>query len=64
MKKSVLEYSYIINLHQAKNALPNLLGSATASFDHNGNPIAGDASGSNAELKFPKFRMEYPTEDC
>ena len=60
-EESVLEYSYIINLHQAKNALPNLLGSATASFDQNGNPIAGDASGSNAELKFPKFRMEYPS---
>ena len=60
-EESVLEYSYIINLHQAKNALPNLLGSATASFDHNGHPVAGSASGSNAELKFPKFRMEYPS---
>ena len=60
-EEAVLEYSYIINLHQAKNALPNLLGSATASFDHNGIPIGGDASGSNAELKYPKFRMEYST---
>jgi hypothetical protein len=60
-EESVLEYSYIINLHQAKNALPNLLGSSTASFDQNGNPIGGDAQNLKAELKFPKFRMEYPT---
>ena len=31
-EEAVLEYSYIINLHQAKNALSNVLGSATASF--------------------------------
>ena len=59
-EESVLEYSYIINLHQAKNALSNVLGSATASFDHNGNPIDGDAQNIQAELKYPKFKLTYP----
>ena len=59
-EEAVLEYSYIINLHQAKNALSNVLGSATASFDHNGNPIAGDAQNIQAELKYPKFKLTYP----
>ena len=59
-EEAVLEYSYIINLHQAKNALSNVLGSATASFDHNGNPFAGDAQNTQAELKFPKFKLSYP----
>lgn len=59
-EEAVLEYSYIINLHQAKNALSNVLGSATASFDHNGNPIAGDAQNLKAELKYPKFKLTYP----
>tara|TARA_R110001592_G_scaffold19257_4_gene79260 strand:+ start:1184 stop:2446 length:1263 start_codon:yes stop_codon:yes gene_type:complete len=59
-EEAVLEYSYIINLHQAKNALASVLGSATASFDHNGNPIAGDAQNIQAELKYPKFRLTYP----
>lgn len=59
-EEAVLEYSYIINLHQAKNALSNVLGSATASFDHNGNPIAGDAQNLKAELKYPKFKLAYP----
>jgi hypothetical protein len=59
-EESVLEYSYIINLHQAKNALSNVLGSATASFDHNGNPIDGDAQNTQAELKYPKFKLTYP----
>jgi hypothetical protein len=59
-EEAVLEYSYIINLHQAKNALSNVLGSATASFDHNGNPIAGDAQNLQAELKYPKFKLTYP----
>ena len=60
-EEAVLEYSYIINLHQAKNALSNVLGSATASFDHNGNPFAGNAQYTQAELKFPKFKLSYPT---
>ncbi len=58
-EEAVLEYSYHINLHQSKNALSNYLGQSTASFDHEGQMTAGDASGSNANLKYPKFRFSY-----
>ncbi len=53
---AVLEYSYIVNLHQSKNALGSALGSPTASFDHKGEVSAG-ANG--ASLKFPKFTFDY-----
>ena len=33
-EESVLEYSYILNIHQAKNALSNLLGATTGTFDN------------------------------
>ena len=55
-EESVLEYSYIINQHQAKNAIGPALGSPTASFDHKGETSAG-ADG--ASLKFPKFTFDY-----
>ena len=51
-----LEYSYIVNTHQAKNALGSALGSPTASFDHMGETTAG-ADG--ASLKYPKFTFDY-----
>jgi len=55
-EEAVLEYSYLINLHQSKNSLSSLLGAQTASFDQNGQISAGDAlSGSNVELKYPRF---------
>tara|TARA_Y100000310_G_scaffold265921_1_gene277183 strand:- start:76 stop:1338 length:1263 start_codon:yes stop_codon:yes gene_type:complete len=55
-EEAVLEYSYLVNLHQSKNALGSLLGAATASFDQDGQIVAGDAiSGSNVELKYPRF---------
>jgi len=55
-EEAVLEYSYIINQHQAKNALGPALGSPTASFDHKGETTAG-ADG--ASLKYPKFTFDY-----
>ena len=61
-EEAVLEYSYHINLHQSKNTLPNVLGQATASFDHDGQMTGGDASasyGSNINLKYPRFRFDY-----
>lgn len=58
-EEAVLEYSYHINLHQSKNALSNFLGQSTASFDHEGQMTAGNASGSNANLKYPQFRFSY-----
>ena len=60
-EEACLEYSYIVNTHQAKNILGDVLGQATASFDHNGVMKGGDAlSGSQIELKYPKFDLRYP----
>ncbi len=54
-EEAVLEYSYIVNRHQSKNALGSALGSATASFDHKGEVT----SGTGAALKYPKFTFDY-----
>jgi len=58
-----LEYSYIVNLHQAKSALPSLLGAMTSSFDHRGEYSSGELSsslsGGNVSLKFPKIQFTY-----
>ena len=53
-EEAVLEYSYIINLHQAKNALGDLLGNPTASFDQDGEVVSGSGP-LGAALKFPRF---------
>ena len=60
-EESVLEYSYQINLHQSKNMLSDVLGNSTASFDHEGQMTAGDASGSGPgpNLKYPRFQFTY-----
>jgi len=57
---AVLDYSYIVNLHQAKNALGSFLGSPTGTFDQDGIIVSGSAlSGANATLKYPKFTLAY-----
>jgi hypothetical protein len=58
-EEAVLEYSYHLNLHQAKNSLSDYLGQSTASFDHEGQMTEGDASGSNVNLRYPRFRFDY-----
>jgi len=59
-EESCLEYSYILNLHQAKNVLGDVLGNATGSFDEDGMLVSGHAlSGSNVALRYPKFQFEY-----
>ena len=59
-EESCLEYSYIINVHQAKNSLGDLLGNTTASFDHDGEVSTGHPlSGTNVELAFPRYRFQY-----
>ena len=59
-EESVLEYSYIVNIHQGKNTLGNALGATTGSFDHDGMHTSDSAlSGSNIELRFPKFTIGY-----
>ena len=55
-EEAVLEYSYIVNLHQAKNTLGSTLGNPTGSFDQDGNVIGGQ---SGVELKYPKFNFGY-----
>ena len=58
-EEAVLEYSYLINTHQAKNVLSDLLGNTTGSFDQD-----GELSGSyttNAAMKFPRFQLGYAT---
>ena len=54
-EEAVLEYSYIVNLHQAKNSLGDLLGDTTASFDEDGEIISGPV---DAALKLPRFTFQ------
>jgi|15BtaG_2_1085339.scaffolds.fasta_scaffold01891_1 hypothetical protein len=58
-EEAVLEYSYQINIHQAKNVLSDLLGMSTGTFDHNGQMTGGDASGSAVNLSYPRFEFRY-----
>lgn len=58
-----LEYSYIVNSHQAKNSLSNFIGATTASFNSKGQYLSGalsaSLSGTNVSLTVPKFKFEY-----
>jgi len=62
-EESVLEYSYIVNVHQTKNSLSDLLGNPTGTFDSDGEMQAGALnsalSGTGAELRYPKFNFSY-----
>ena len=57
-QESVLEYSYLLNIHQAKNVIGDLLGAKTGSFDEEGQ-LQNTASLEDVALKFPKFKFEY-----
>ena len=63
-EEAVLEYSYLINIHQATNILSYTLGDSTGSFDSKGNIEAGDLSsslgGTHVALKYPKFDYSLP----
>jgi len=54
-----LEYSYLVNTHQAKNTIGSFLGGTTGSFDHNGTlksgPLSSSLSGTHMALKYPRF---------
>lgn len=54
-EEAVLEYSYIVNKHQAKNILGSALGGSTGSFDHRGEITSGPE---NVQLKYPKLNFE------
>jgi len=56
---AVLEYSYLVNIHQSKNIIGSALGGTTGSFNHKGQLQEGEAlSGSNVALKYPRFSFE------
>ena len=57
-EEAVLEYSYLVNLHQAVNALPSMLGKSTGSFDQDGE-ITNALSESNVALKYPKYSLDF-----
>lgn len=54
-EEACLEYSYIVNQHQAKNVIGSALGSETGSFDHKGETTEGP---DGYALKYPKFSFE------
>ena len=58
-EEAVLEYSYLINVHQATNILSHTLGNTTGSFDSKGNIQSGSLSssldGGHVALKYPTF---------
>tara|TARA_Y100000034_G_C6903273_1_gene418412 strand:+ start:115 stop:1326 length:1212 start_codon:yes stop_codon:yes gene_type:complete len=62
-EEAVLEYSYIINLHQSKNVLSDVLGNTTGTFDHRGEmeagPLSSSLAGDSVALKYPRFKFEY-----
>ena len=57
-EEATLEYSYIVNVHQSKNILHSSLGSTTGTFDSDGQRT-DILSGSQVELKYPKFQFGY-----
>ena len=62
-EEAVLEYSYIVNVHQSKNTLSNLMGHTTGTFDSDGELQASEfrnnLSGTGAELRYPQFDLGY-----
>tara|TARA_B100001093_G_scaffold204826_1_gene196922 strand:+ start:1503 stop:2780 length:1278 start_codon:yes stop_codon:yes gene_type:complete len=55
-EEAVLEYSYILNMHQGKNVLSDTLGKLTGTFDHKGEIVSGPAS---ASLQYPRVTLSY-----
>ncbi len=54
-EEAVLEYSYIVNLHQSKNSVSTALGTLTGTFDHHGNRMSGPVSSS---VRYPRFQVQ------
>jgi len=55
-EEAVLEYSYIVNIHQGKNILPDALGKLTGTFDHLGDKLTGPGG---ANLEYSKVTLSY-----
>lgn len=59
-EEATLEYSYLVNIHQAKNMLSNVLGGTTGSFDEDGQLTSGhELEDVNVNLRFPRFDFAY-----
>ena len=58
-EEATLEYSYIMNLHQSKNALPSLLGKTTGSFDQDGQIKESALAAAGINLRYPRFEVGY-----
>lgn len=61
-EEACLEYSYIVNMHQSKNILSNVLGATTGTFDQDGQirETTGNVTGdTNLNTKYPKFDFAY-----
>jgi len=58
-EEACLEYSYLVNTHQAKNVLSDMLGNTTGTFDQDGE-LSGTYQ-TKANLKFPRFQLGYAT---
>ena len=62
-EEACLEYSYLVNIHQSKNILSDVLGGTTGTFDHRGEMEAGELSssldGGHVGLKYPLFDYAY-----
>ena len=62
-EEACLEYSYLLNIHQSKNILSDVLGASTGTFDHKGELKDGELkdslSGSHVTLKYPLFDYAY-----
>ena len=64
-EEACLEYSYLVNIHQSKNILSNVLGGTTGSFDESGQiretPDDNEVMNSETDLnlKYPKFDFAY-----
>jgi len=55
-EEAVLEYSYIVNIHQSKNVLADVLGATTGTFDHDGEIKTGPTG---VATKLPRFTFAY-----
>jgi len=59
-EEACLEYSYLINTHQAKNVLSDLMGNTTGSFDEDGEFFNFEKGVDvKPNLKFPRFQLGY-----
>lgn len=58
-EEAVLEYSYLVNVHQATNILSDALGNTTGSFDSKGvmqsGPLSSSLGNTHIALKYTKF---------